>query len=147
NLNAVTTTNGLNVTVTLAGSTATVTFSGASLDATQLQTLVDQLSYRNDSQTPTDANRVVTITRLVDSGSNIAPSDNTASPNIASVINVDPVNDEPTLTATPVNPTFTENGPAVDLYDAVTASTIEAGGEHFTSLTLTVSNVTDGSTP
>jgi len=58
-------------------------------------------------------------------------------------VNVVDVNDEPTLFATGNNPTFTEGGPAADLFSAVTASTVETG-QSFTSLTLTVDNVTDG---
>ncbi len=97
--NAVTTaTNGLNVTVTVAANTATVTFSGAALTEAQLETLVDGLTYRNTSQVPTDANRVVTITQLVDSGSNVSPNDNTATLAVASTVNVDPANDTPVVT-------------------------------------------------
>ena len=80
--------NGLSVTVSRVGTTATVTFTGASLDATQLQTLVDGLSYSNTSQDPTDADRVVTITQLVDSGANGGADDNTAAPGIASTVHV-----------------------------------------------------------
>src|SRR5262249_35863020 len=144
NGNAVTTANnGLNVSVSLAGSTATVTFSSASLSAIQLQTLIDGLSYENDSQIPTDANRVVTITQLVDSGSNVAPNDNTATPNVSSTVNVDAVNDEPTLNATAVNPTFSEGGAPADLFTfPIDASTVEPG-QTLTSLSFTVTNVTD----
>ena len=52
-------------------------------------------------------------------------------------------NDEPTLTATGNDPTFAEGGAAADLYGSVTASTVDSG-QTFTSLTLTVTNVTDG---
>jgi hypothetical protein len=141
NGNAVTTaTNNLNVTVTVAAGTATVTFSGASLTTAQVQTLVDGLTYSNTSQDPTDANRVVTITQLVDSGANGGSDDNTSNPGVASTVNVNPVNDEPTLTATPTSPTFTENGAAVDLFNTVSASPIEAG-QNLDQLILTVTNV------
>ena len=56
------------VTVSVVGTTATVTLSNATLDAAQLQTLVDGIGYRNLSESPTDANRVVTITQLVELG-------------------------------------------------------------------------------
>ena len=79
NGNSVTTaTNGLNVSVAVSGGTATVTFSGASLTPAQVQTLVDAITYRNASENPTDADRVVTITELVDDGSGVSPNDNTA---------------------------------------------------------------------
>ena len=86
------------MTVSVVGTTATVSFSGASLSAAQLQTLIDGLGYANISQDPTDADRVVTITQLVDSGSNVAPNDNTTALNIASTVNVDPVNDAANIT-------------------------------------------------
>ena len=102
NGNAVTTaTNGLTVTVSVVGNTATVTFSGGTLSPAQLQTLVDGLTYRNTSQNPTDANRVVTITQLVDTGSNTAPNDNMATLVVRSTVNVDPINDAPDATITP----------------------------------------------
>ena len=94
---AATATNGLTVNAAVAGTTATVNFTGAALSVAALQTLVGAMSYRNTSQAPTDANRVVTITQLVDSGSNTAPSDNTAALSIASTVNVNPVNDAPVV--------------------------------------------------
>lgn len=57
---------------------------------------------------------------------------------------VTPVNDAPTLTATTSTPTFTEGGPAVSLFSGTTIDTVESG-QAILSLTLTVSNVTDGS--
>jgi len=93
-----TATNSLSVTVSVAGSIATLSFSGATLSAAQLQILVDTLSYRNTSQAPADANRVVTITELVDSGSNASPNDNMAAPGVSSSVDVVPVNDAPTST-------------------------------------------------
>ena len=135
--------NGLSVTVSRVGTTATVTFSGASLDATHLQALIDGLSYSNTSQDPTDAARVVTITELVDSGANGGADDNTAAPGISSTVHVTPVNDAPTLTAIAVNPTFTEGGPQVDLFDSVAVSAIE-GDQQLTAMTWTVTNVASG---
>ena len=83
----------------------------------------------------------MTITELVDSGANGGADDNTAAPGIASTVHVTPVNDQPTLSATAVNPTFTEGGAAVDVFTTpVVASTVEAG-QTFTSMTLTVTNV------
>ena len=39
------------------------------------------------------------------------------------------VNDEPSLTATAANPTFTENGPAVALYSGTVINVVEAAGQ------------------
>ena len=94
----VTATNALNVTVTVAAGLATVTFGGASLGAAALQTLVDGLTYRNASENPTDANRVVTITSVTDSGGTSNGGVNTTSLSLAASVNVDPVNDPPVIT-------------------------------------------------
>lgn len=50
----------------------------------------------------------------------------------------------PSLSATSVNPTFTENGGAADLFSTVTAATKDSG-QTFSSLKLTVTNVSNGS--
>ncbi|MFT3783399.1 MAG: Ig-like domain-containing protein [Nibricoccus sp.] len=50
----------------------------------------------------------------------------------------------PTLTVTSVNPSFTENGSAVDLYSSVTAATNDSG-QTFSGMTVTVTNVSNGS--
>lgn len=49
----------------------------------------------------------------------------------------------PTLSATAIDPTFTENGAAADLFSAVTAATND-GGQTFSGMTLTVTNVSNG---
>ena len=53
-------------------------------------------------------------------------------------------NDAPTLTASALNSTYTENAEAVLLFNQAAASTIE-NGQTFTGLVLTVSNVIDAS--
>ena len=53
-------------------------------------------------------------------------------------------NTVPTLAVTAVNPTYTENGSAVDLFSGVTAATNDTG-QTFTDMTLTVTNVSNGS--
>lgn len=89
-----TATNGLTVGVSVTGSTATVSFSGATLSEAQLQTLVDGLTYRNESQDPTTAgNRVVTITSVTDSGGGT----NSATPNLTSTASLTGVNDAPVV--------------------------------------------------
>jgi VCBS repeat-containing protein len=96
--NSVTTaTNGLIVTVSVSGTTATVAFSGASLDAAEVQALVDGLSYRNTSQAPGLQSRAVTITQLVDSGSNAAPDSNVSAPGVVSTVTIYADNDAPTV--------------------------------------------------
>ncbi|MFK7834981.1 MAG: hypothetical protein AB8B60_02065 [Sulfitobacter sp.] len=53
------------------------------------------------------------------------------------------INQAPILTATGGNPTYTEGAGASDLFNSVTANTVERGDRH-TSLTLTVTNLSDG---
>ena len=55
-----------------------------------------------------------------------AAADDTAALSIASTVTVTAVNDEPSLTATAANPTFTENGPAVTLYTGTVIDVVEA---------------------
>ncbi|MGE3569344.1 MAG: beta strand repeat-containing protein, partial [Gammaproteobacteria bacterium] len=138
-----TATNGLTFAVTVGGGTATVTLSGGGLSAGALQTLVNGLGYQNTSEDPTAGNRTVTLTSVTDSGSNVAPNDAVATLNVVSTVTVVPVNDEPTLTATGTDPTFTEDGPSQLLYAGSAASTVESA-QTFTGLTLTVTNVVNG---
>jgi len=134
--------NGMNYAVAISGNTATVTLSGGTLATGAMETLVDGMTYSNVSQDPTAGNRVVTLTRIDDSGpSTPAPNDNTTTLSIAATITVVPINDEPTLTATANNRTFTE-GDAVTaaLFSSAVASTVEAG-QTITALEFTVANV------
>ncbi len=55
-----------------------------------------------------------------------------------------PALNAPSLTATSTSPTFTEGGSAVDLFSSVTAATNDSG-QTFSGLTLTVTNVSNGS--
>ncbi|MHA8050258.1 cadherin domain-containing protein, partial [Aquirufa sp. ROCK-SH2] len=145
-----TTTNSFIVAIsglTAGTGTATVSISKTGNATTaQIQTLVDGLTYRNISEDPTTASsRVISITRIDDSGSNVSPNSNTSNPGLSSTITVSAVNDAPTLTATGATATFTEGsgatvGTAVDLFSTITASTIEAG-QSITQLDLSVSNV------
>ncbi|HBA72930.1 MAG TPA: hypothetical protein DCZ63_12300, partial [Geobacter sp.] len=100
-------------------------------------TLVNTLTYRNSNSTePNTLSRTISVT--VNDGDGGASS--AANVSIAVI----GVNDAPTLAATGGTPTYTENGSAVDLFSAVSISTIESG-QTVTGLTLTVSNLADGS--
>ncbi|MDV2081220.1 DUF4347 domain-containing protein, partial [Marinobacter xestospongiae] len=59
-------------------------------------------------------------------------------------VSISAVNDEPTLTATGSNPTFTEGGAAASLFSATSLDTVEAG-QAVTGLSFTITNVTNGS--
>ncbi|WP_349573323.1 DUF4347 domain-containing protein, partial [Azotobacter salinestris] len=125
--------------VGVSGGTATVTLSGMSRSDAQMGTLIDGMTYRNASNDPTGASRVVTVTSLTDSGS----ANSSASFAISSTVSITAVNDAPTLSATGATPTFTENGSAVDLFSGVSIGTLESG-QGITGMTLTVANLADG---
>jgi VCBS repeat-containing protein len=71
-------------------------------------------------------------------------NDGSGDSNTATVtITVTGVNDPPTVGATATDPTFTEGGAAVDLFNAVSIGTVESG-QSIDQIVLTASNVTDG---
>ncbi|THF63628.1 DUF4347 domain-containing protein [Pseudothauera nasutitermitis] len=125
--------------VSVSGGTATVSLTGLDRDNAAMQSLVESITYSNTSDDPGNASRVVTLTGVSDSPTHASG----ATPNIAATVSITPVNDAPTLSATGTNPTYTENGSAVDLFSGVGISTIEAG-QTITELTLTVSNLANG---
>ena len=136
--------HSLNYSVVVSGNTATVTMTGGNLSTAAAQTLVDNMSYQNNSNSPSTSNRVVTLTSIQDSGGTANGGDNNGSFAVASTVTVVQNNDEPTLTATGSNPTFTESGAAAGLFSGSSVSTIESG-QTLSALTLTVTNVNDGS--
>ncbi|MEJ2043084.1 MAG: cadherin-like domain-containing protein, partial [Reinekea sp.] len=92
-----TTDNSLSYSVSVSGSIATVTLSGGSLSEADAQTLVDALTYLNNSEALDDANRVVSITSLSDSGGTANGGDDTASLSVSSTVTMVAVNDAPVL--------------------------------------------------
>ena len=82
--------------VSVSGTTATVSLSG-SATAAEVKTILEAASYQNNSDDPTVANRVVTITSLQDNGLVANGGDDTLAPNIASTVTVQAVNNLPTL--------------------------------------------------
>ena len=126
--------NGITVTVSVSGSTATVSASGASLSAAALQSLVDGLTYRNASDDPTTgSSRVVTITQVTDSGSDISPNDNAAALNLASTVSLTAVNDAPVVGAPGAALAVTEQV-GLNIHGAgFTVSDVDAGGGQVTA--------------
>ena len=139
-----TATNSLSYSVSVSGTTATLSLTGGTMSTAAAQTLIDGMSYQNNSEAPDISNRVVTLTALKDSGGTANGGDDTVALAVASTVTVASVNDEPTLTATGSNPTFTEGGTAGSLFTGTNISTVEAG-QTIEALTLTVTNVTNGS--
>ncbi|MGY0782380.1 SwmB domain-containing protein, partial [Azospirillum argentinense] len=125
-------------TASLSGGTITATIGGLQLSAADMQWFIDNIVYNNIASTPSDGQRVVTITGVTDDGANNSTASLTG---IAATINIGL--QAPTLTATGGTPTFTQGGVSgVDLFSTVTANTNDSG-QVFTGLTLTVTNVTD----
>src|SRR5207248_2451075 len=91
------------VTATITGGVSTLTFAksgGGTLTLAQAEALVDAFRYNNTSDTPTMTDRVFSITATDSAG---------ATSNAANfTVHVQAVNDPPTLSATGLNPTFTE---------------------------------------
>ncbi|MBL1210500.1 MAG: hypothetical protein FWJ34_12635, partial [Geminocystis sp. GBBB08] len=139
------TSGGFSGTVSLSGSNATVTINNATGATTaQIDALVNGLGYKNTSQDPTGGNRLVTITSITDNGGTANGGVNNTNPNLVSVVNVIPVNDEPTLTATGANTSYTEDVVTPSsLFSSANSGTIEAG-QKLKELKLTVNNLNDG---
>ncbi len=101
------------------------------------QALVRDIAYSNTNTTdPAQVNRIVRTTVNDGSGGTSSNADVT--------LTITTVNDAPTLSATTSTPTFTENGAAVSLFSGAAVSPVESG-QTIKSFTVTVSNVTDGS--
>ncbi|MCT7655923.1 hypothetical protein MBH78_17530 [Oceanimonas sp. NS1] len=77
------------------GTTATVSLTGGTPSTATVQTLIDNMSYQNNSDAPDTSNRVVTLTSLQDSGGVANGGDDTASLAVASTVTVVGVNDAP----------------------------------------------------
>ncbi|WP_211315242.1 beta strand repeat-containing protein, partial [Photobacterium lipolyticum] len=91
--------NSLSYSVSVVGTTATLSLSGGTLSTSDLQTLINAITYQNNSNTPNTLDRIVTITSLTDSGGTANSGDDTAALAIASTITVNANNDVPTLTS------------------------------------------------
>lgn len=119
------------------GGASLVVTLNASANAAAVQALIHNLTYANGNDAaPSTAARTVSIT--------VNDGDGGTSTAAQVTVNVIGVNDAPTITATGNNPTYTENGSAVDLFNSVSINTIETG-QTITGMTLTVTNLADGS--
>jgi len=108
----------------------------ANADNNALGALVRRFTYQNTNDTdPDTSSRTVRVTISDGCGGTSANADVTVA--------IAAVNDAPTLTATALTPTFTEDGSAVALFSDAAASAVESG-QTFTELTLAVSGLIDG---
>ncbi len=128
--------NLVGYSVAVTGSTATVTLTGNWTTAVT-QTLVDNLSYRNTSENPTEgANRVVTLTSIKDSGGIANTGFDTTALSVTATVTVASVNDAPSIPVDANGATDTvvenaTNGTTVGL----TASSTDPDGSVSYSLT------------
>ncbi|WPC40242.1 X2-like carbohydrate binding domain-containing protein [Clostridium sp. JS66] len=112
----------------------TLTSSGATASLAQWQAALQAVTYSDSSNDPNTAARTVSF----------VANDGTNDSNAATkTVSITAVNNLPTLVATALNPSYNAGNSAVALFSGTTASTVEAG-QMIKSLTLTVSNVTDG---
>ncbi len=94
--------NSVTVTVSVTSGTANVTLSsGAGLDVATVQTILNTMAYRNDSESPNTANRVVTLNTLSDNGGTDYGGIPTIAVGIASTVTVVGINDAPVLAGGP----------------------------------------------
>ncbi|MDD3019157.1 MAG: cadherin-like domain-containing protein [Comamonas sp.] len=88
---------GLSYAVSVTGGTATVTLSHAGLSTAQAEALVNTLAYRNSSNAPTTTHRVITLTRIQDSGGTADGGIDSASLEIARTVTITAEDSAPVL--------------------------------------------------
>jgi VCBS repeat-containing protein len=120
---------------TNAGGVLTLISAGGATFA-QWQAALQAVTYSDTSNDPVATDRSIAV--VVDDGE----ASNHASNSAIATVHITPVNDPPTLSATTKSLTYTEDGAAVDLFDGVNVSTVEAG-QTIIALALTVSNVNE----
>ncbi len=118
-----------NYSVSVNSGTASVTLFGMTRDNTQMGALIDGITYRNTSDNPGSANRVVTIAEITDSGG----SNSTATPSIASSVTVTAVNDLPTLANAIPNQNASEDAAFNFQFAANTFNDVDAGTLTYTA--------------
>ncbi|MBN4075522.1 DUF4347 domain-containing protein, partial [Gammaproteobacteria bacterium AH-315-E17] len=97
--------------VSVSGSTATVVLSGGAATVADVQADIAAMTYENTSLTPTDADRTVTITQLVDSGVTTGGGQNTSALSVSSIVNVEPA--APPVNTVPGAQTVDEDSPLI----------------------------------
>lgn len=99
--NVVTLNNSATVTVSLASGTATVTLTHSGLASSTSQVIVNNMTYRNTSESPTGLSRVVTLSSVTDNSGTTNGGNDTAIPGVTSTVTLVAVNDAPTLSGGP----------------------------------------------
>lgn len=118
--------NGIGYSISVVGGTATVTLNKVGGVTTAVaQTVVDGMSYRNSSDTPSTATRVVTLTGITDNGGTANGGVNSTVVSIAASVSVSAVNDAPIVTSTGGPSAFTEGGSSVVIDTGLTLSDVD----------------------
>jgi hypothetical protein len=132
--------NFVAVNVATSGTTATVTLSNpAGWSAAATDGILNGITYRDSSQNPVGGTRTITITSLMDNGGGA----DTTNPNIASTVNVVPVNDAPTFTGTQ-GAGFTEGGSPAQIATSVSASDVDSSNYNGGSLNAALTGTQTG---
>ena len=97
------------------------------LSISDLQPLINAISYQNNSNTPNTSNRVATLTSLTDSGSNLGSNDNINDfLSVESTVTMVTVNDDPSISGLPTDITFTEDVAGNVDFSAASLSDVDA---------------------
>ncbi|APU32758.1 hypothetical protein UYA_03075 [Ectopseudomonas alcaliphila JAB1] len=119
--------NGIGYSVSLVGGTASITLTKAGgVSAAVAQTVVDGMSYRNGSDAPNTATRVVTLTGISDNGGTANGGVDSSVVAIAASVSVSAVNDAPVVTTTGGSSAFSEGGSSVAIDAGLTLSDVDS---------------------
>ena len=122
--------NSLSYSVSVTGTTATLSLSGGTLSTSALQTLINAISYQNNSNTPNTSNRVVTITSFTDSGASTGSHDNVNDNlSVSSTVTVVAANDRPLVSINSSTLAYTEDNAAIQIDASATVRDPEGDGE------------------
>lgn len=121
------------------GSELRIRFDRDQATPTAVEALIENVTFNNTSDDPSANDRRIRFLVIDGDGQNNGGSDRTA---LTRTITVIPVNDEPTLTATPLNPNYIEDNSPVQVFSGTVADAIESG-QTLTDFQLTITNITD----
>ncbi|WP_193771168.1 DUF4347 domain-containing protein, partial [Candidatus Magnetaquicoccus inordinatus] len=135
---------GIAYTVSVSGTTATVILSKTDT-AAHWQSILTSLSYKNSSSNLLAATRGLTLTWIGDDGGVAGGGDDDSILTASSTITLATYNHAPTLSANALNPTFSEEGSAVQLFSntSISQGSIDSG-QKMVQLQLTVTQLSDG---
>ncbi len=133
-------------TIAYSGTTATITltgFGGGTVTQAALNTALNAMTYQNQTAVPTEANRVFTITQIVDDGSTGGSHDNTW--NGTSVFSTIIVVDGSKPTASSYTDSTTEDTPITAFSATELPTTVDiATSDPIEYITINTANITGG---